>query len=263
MTPERRRFFRQLPLQLAMCGWSVRLSERPNEAVGFEVLREADTAPVSFDPSNDWKWYNFHKQGHITASRDELKPFFKAYLKCPAGVSVLTFGERESVSAKRIRALTYSFDAWRRLSGPRGRDGRLKEALNCIAYVKVGDVHWDGCNNRTKETSGLCRHHNKPDAETLWNHDPFSPLEAAWKKLDSFAQQIADQQDQDDARRAEELEEERARRKARWHRVAETIEYTATDRQIYFLLDLGADPQQLNRIGKEKASDLIDRLLGD
>lgn len=253
-------FYDSLPLEFAMCGWRVRLTARADGRVGFEILGEQNTTPKSFDVS-DWKWMAFHRKGHITASRNELGPFFKFFLKCPIGTRVLTFGAHERVNEKRIKALTYSFDAWRRLGGPRDKGERLKEALYCIAYVETGYVAWDGCSNRTKDPSGLCHHHNHPGAKTLWNYDPFQQMDALWSDIEEGAKEEAASRRDEGARQTEELDEERRRRKARWQDVAATLRYTATDRQVYFLLELGAAPSQLIGITKKEASLLIDKML--
>lgn len=46
---------------------------------------------------------------------------------------------------------------------------------------------------------------------------------------------------------------------AKWEAVARQIQYTATDRQIYFLLSLGVEPKDLQGITKSQASELIDK----
>lgn len=278
-------FFAILPLELVMCGWQIRLSSRSAGSVRVEVLNEVDTRPSSqpTDISRVVPVAKFFHRGiletvqlvfdnNITGTPEELKAFFKSYLISPIGVRVLTFGSRDDISKRRLHVLRCAFETWRQISAARTKDGHLRAAVRCNAYtIECSFKNYDvanHCSNRTKNSSGLCHLHQHA-VTTIWNYEPFSRIEAYWDQTVIEVEEIvqskreeAERQKAEAAQRLIELEKEREQRKTKWQHVAATFPFTATERQIYYLLDLGARPEQLRGITNAEASDLIKRMIG-
>lgn len=176
-----------------------------------------------------------HAGGGVNS--DEVCRFLKFYVNTPVGPAMLR--------KKRTIEVEHSMAQWQLMNGPKAQDGKLKQAIPCGGFTLDGR----GCTKYTKHPSGLCPNHRKPGALTMWNHE--------WVSGET---QRAQAERERESRQAQ-IDGDRRRREAKWKSVAGKITYSATDRQIYLLLDLGVPPRELQGIDKQGASRLIDDLL--
>ncbi|MEX2138498.1 MAG: hypothetical protein WD894_04510 [Pirellulales bacterium] len=203
----------------------------------------------------------------VDATRDEVRQFLRFYVKTQIGPAVLTFGRHDDVNRRRLGMVNRCLTAWRMITGPRDKNGRFKFGVRCIAWTECDVPRGHLCWNITKDPSALCHVHNKPSARTLWNFDPFLDEEATASYREAISAiesaQQAEWQVQENARVAEEQrqrEADNAAWEAKWRPVAARIRHNATERQIFYLLELGAKPSELEGIDKRRASEMIDRL---
>lgn len=154
------------------------------------------------------------------------------------------FFEKEAfkhlVKKQRWHSFNSACAAWLHLRRFKAENDRLKKSIQCIGFMSRNVQ----CANNTKSANGLCRHHDKPGQNNIWNCEWWSSLDEG----DSHQRSI---------------EEERKRREEKWRKVAEKINYSATHRQIYFLLDLGVEPEQLEGITRGAASSMIHKRLDE
>lgn len=234
---------RSLPLEFQCCGHVVTLSQVDDGRLTVSARRNAD-ADFPIGRSGTM----------LSATSEEIEAFFRDYLKTEIGPILLKFRNDRSRAHERIQVIHHSLEAWLGVTAPCGNGGRLAKSVLCAEYCnpdrKAGRSEYVLCTNPTNNVSGLCDSHGDEHLNTLWNFDPLEANRAVAHSAALF-----------EAERENRLEPERARRQEKWEHVAAGISYTATDRQIYFLLDLGADPKQLNDIDKREASALIDELL--
>jgi len=270
-------FLHSLPIEFPIWGHCVRLRLRQGGQVGIKVSPETDDnlMPASFEYPPD-----------LPVDSQEILKFLGFYVNTQVGPAMLTFDKQEDEFEYRLRLriIHYSFVAWQERDVEQESNGRLKKPVLCIGYTK-GSAQWANmgdpgaapslCGFRTRDPSGLCHRHNKPGARTLWNYEPFpdrarirsrkADLEVlyhAWRQQEANRERRErEKRVQEEGERQARLEADRARRAREWKDVAARISYTATDRQIHFLLDLGAQPAQLEGIDTRQASDLIGRLL--
>lgn len=179
-----------------------------------------------------------------------VNEFLRFYLELDVGPQIMLAASENLGDAEGLKTLAESFVAWLGLNEPRGEDGRLKKAVTCIGYRDPDEAQGrfvlQRCAQRTRNVTGLCRFHDDPHSYTLWNCDPQEVNPLLEKALNE---------------KMEWVNAERVRRESKWKRVASRITYTATDRQIYLLLDLGEEPAYLEGIDNRAASILIGVML--
>ena len=190
--------------------------------------------------------------------------FFKFFLRTPIGPMVLIFGPSEWVNLSSCELISKAFRAWRSVNGPRDKHGKLKDAMTCTAFRSAIGNEFATCTARTKDSSGLCHVHNGEFAKTIFNHNPVQKIAArlhAMAVSDAELAKLTQQRVEEDADRQAKIELDRLRREQKWKDVASTIKSTATNRQLYLLLDLGVAPEKLNGISVQDASMMIGELL--
>jgi hypothetical protein len=256
-------FLKTLPLELRVLGQIIRLRERAGQQVGVKV--SPDPAPPN--PLEDCPGFVFFGTLHLTLSTDEVLGFLAYSLKTPFGPRLLTLGSNATVNKRRLFVFRAAMLSWVQLNGPRDKEGRLEKAVSCIHLITEQtqtQYRIRGCSNRTKDPCGLCHHHNRPGALTLLNEgvlEYISIVEASEAQWAAKAKEADEQRYAERRKRQEELDAERQRREDKWKSTAATIHYTATDRQIHLLLDLGAGVHELEGTTKEAATVMIDSIL--
>jgi hypothetical protein len=242
------KFYATLPVSFPVCGYTVRI-ERHDNSLSIHVSQEqiGERLPDIFGRT-------------ISATREEVRQFLHFYIKSAVGPSMFTFGRSGYRNRIRLQTVNESLDAWRAINGKRDKHGRLKQSVICICYTTSTDR--SRCANRTKDPLGLCHVHKNPDALTLWNHECFSARDAAYELLVQMANYFENQ--------AGDISEEHTSQRLsndawgeKWRPIVSTIRYTATDRQIFYLLELGANPNDLQGIDRDRAHALIEQLLED
>lgn len=253
--PSLESFYATLPSEFPVCGYTVRLACTDGGiSIKVSQVRNGDMQPdIWTEP--------------VDATRDEVRQFLRFYVKTQIGPAVLTFGRHDDVNRRRLGMVNRCLTAWRMITGPRDKNGRFKFGVRCIAWTECDVPRGHLCWNITKDPSALCHVHNKPSARTLWNFDPFLDEEATASYREAISAiesaQQAEWQVQENARVAEEQrqrEADNAAWEAKWRPVAARIRHNATERQIFYLLELGAKPSELEGIDKRRASEMIDRL---
>ncbi len=212
-----------VPIEFSVHGYPV---------VVYQSTFDTVSAAVGLDRTDDIFSYLYDRPPSV--SPEEVESFMDFFLQTRSAQILL--------KSNRFGAVGICFVVWQRLNGPQDKYGKLKDSIQCIGFNN-GQVR---CANMTKSVSGRCRHHTHADASTIWNTDWYSETEESLR-----VQKM----------RSEHIERQRIERKLKWEAIAKNIVYTATDRQIYLLLDLGATPRRLNNIDKRGASLLIDKLL--
>jgi hypothetical protein len=260
-------FLKTLPLELPVLGQIIRLREREGRQIGVKVSQD----PNPPDPFKDCHGVVFLGTPRLALSKDEVLGFLAHYLKTPFGPRLLTMGSSETVNKQRLNVFCAAMLSWVQLNDRKDQDGRLAKSVCCIHFIteQTKSVFRIGrCSKQTKDPSGLCHYHNKPGAPTLLNEGVLKYIEtvegseAYWSAKSEEASEKADEQQRAERRKRQEaLDAERQRREDKWKGTAATIHYTATDRQIYLLLDLGESAQELQGITKEAASAMIDSIL--
>jgi len=208
-------FIEQLPMQFPVAGFMVSLRAIPGEKNRANVAADSVRGDHPFTCSAP------------ETTPAEVEKFMTFYLRTPVSPIMLLKGE--------FAEINISFAAWREMNGPRGKDGKLKDSMVCTGFMSA-NVR---CAKPTKSPTGLCHHHSKPGAETIWNTEWFNTL-------------AEEERQGDDASQSWEHT---------WRPVASQISHTAADRQIYYLLELGMKPGQLQGIDKKRASQLISGLV--
>jgi hypothetical protein len=156
-------FLTSLPTTFPVCGYSVTIALRDDGNPHVSVSEVAD--PGQFP---ECSWYG----ARVQAERDEVKRFMAFYFRTPIAPRMLTFDSRRSPSPFRLAAINHSVHQWRAMHGACGRDNRLKKSMLCTGYQEAKSYSDSLCDVATKSPSGLCRHHDKPNARTLWNYMP-------------------------------------------------------------------------------------------
>jgi len=260
-------FLKTLPLELPVLGQIIQLREREGGQLGVKVLPD----PNPLDPFKDCPGVVFFGTPSLTLSRDEVLGFLAYYLKTPFGPRLLTMGSSETVNKQRRHVFRAAMLSWVQLNEPKDKDGRLAKAVTCIHFITEqtkSEFRIGRCSKQTKDPSGLCHYHNKPGVPTLLNEgilkyiETLEGSETYWIAKSEEASKKANEQERAERqKRQEALDAERQRREDKWKGTAATIQYTATDRQIYVLLDLGVSAHELQGITKEVASAMIHSIL--
>lgn len=248
-------FYASLPSEFPVCGYTVRIS-RSDKGLAVNVSQEGDGDRMA-DILGD----------SVEATRDEVRAFLRFYLKTQIGPTILTFSQHGEINCHRLHVINMSLEAWRKISGPRDKSGRLKNSVRCIAWTEGEGPGGHVCGKFTKDPTGLCHLHNKPNARTLWTFDPFREMDSRRDQIKAASAiinaQAAVWEAHEKAREAEEKrqrEADNAAWEAKWRPIATRIRHDATERQIFYLLELGAKPHELEGIDKRRASEMIDRL---
>ena len=231
--------------------------------MGVKVLPD----PNPPDPYKDCPGVVFLGTPTLALTTDEVLGFLAFYLKTAFGPRLLTFGSSETVKKQQRHLFRAAMLSWIQLNGPKDKDGRLARAVSCIHFITEqtqSQFRIRGCSNQTKDPSGLCHYHNKPGVLTLLNEGVLRYIEtvesgeAYWT---AKSEEASEQQRAEQRKRQEALDAERQRREDKWKATAATVHYTATDCQIYLLLDLGVSAHELQGITKEAASAMIENIL--
>lgn len=169
----RSRLTEQLPISFPVCGCPVTLRVDSTGKIEVEVGNFEGLKPHVVDLTGN----------PIKATASEIKSFILFLLDQPIGARWLCFGKEYFVNGRRCETLALALDAWRSLNGPRSKSGRLVNSMRCCAYVR-DEMFPSVCANATKDPSGLCHHHRKAGALTIWNHNPFLLQDEMHRRVD-------------------------------------------------------------------------------
>jgi len=150
-------FLRKLPIKFPLTGYWVTISPRSDNRIDVEVSEE-----TADDPLPEMLGTSFELDAEQT---DRIKAFLAFYLHTPTGPEMFLWDQRLSDIDFWGLELEDLFEAWSSLKQPLDDHGRLQIGINCLGFSDFGSR----CGNVTKDPSGLCRVHNKPDAKTIWN----------------------------------------------------------------------------------------------
>lgn len=174
MPPTRQQFIDLLPFEVPVCCRLVGMKLRNDGKLSIKIRPKIYDLSALVDHGMGISSGASLKTIRSFATDNEIKRFLAFYLKRPIGFEMLIGSHRRLGNQQGLRHLflNFSFQAWRELSSPRGKNGRMKSSVVCIAFTKNVGYDDELCRNKTKDASGLCRYHNKPDARTLWNFFP-------------------------------------------------------------------------------------------
>jgi len=159
------RFIQSLPTETVISCYRVEFRRREDGQVGIKV-----------DPQAVTEVGDANSGQQTSSSVGEILAFLAFFLKTIAGPQVLTLEDDDVNKENRLQLLKMSFDAWRSMNGPRGKDGRLKKSMQCIGYAPSQEYYAIACRccNRTKNPRGTCHIHDNAGSPTLWNRDPLT-----------------------------------------------------------------------------------------
>jgi hypothetical protein len=243
------RFIERLPLGFFVGSWHFALRLNSAGRVSMKISEALEPVEKS-DPRSS-------ESTAFSASQDLAEEFVREYLRSSVGMKVVASTWNAKVTFMRDMTIRHTFAAWLGQRGPLDKNGRLRKAMYCIGYAKDEYDSWFSCQNRTKNPSGRCHHHDGPDVKTLFNYETVTTYEQHEQWQEKY-QTWADDRYRE---RNLQIEDERAQREKKWSPIASNLSYTATDRQIYFLLDLGVKPHDLEGIDRQQASIMIQDIL--
>lgn len=152
-------FLQALPIKFPLYGCWVTL-QRSGNRVGVDVAEE-----TTDDPLPELCQLGAEIEPWLI---EKIKLFLTFFLKTPVGPEMFLKEQRLSELEGWGSDLNQMIWAWESLQQPLDDDGQLQTGISCIGR----DVDGFQCSNVTKDPSGLCHVHNKPDAKTLLNSLP-------------------------------------------------------------------------------------------